>query len=314
MKTAYCEIGAFVGNPNHRPPNAKEIREYEQLIARHIHSVLFFWAWGEGAFPKTALKDIRYHDGYDTGINLHVTWEPWKRKGFNDNSYSLNSIIKCEHDLYISKFARDCRDWSDVIRLRFAHEMIHFNNPSTQGWYPWQDKPEEYVRAWKHIYGIFKNEKADNVEFVWAPLNYPDWFDVLEQYYPGKEYVDWLGIDGYNWGEDGKPAWPYDQNFSDLFYPMYHAFIDHPEIFGQKKIMISETASPKDNQFGGNKSTWIEDMFKRLKNEYSKIEAFYWFNAKKEKDWRVNSSPLSLAAFKNSIQDPYFTSHIIRNL
>ncbi|MBU1043608.1 MAG: hypothetical protein KJ915_04320 [Candidatus Omnitrophica bacterium] len=309
MQNKHCEIGAFVGNPNHRPPNAEEIRKYEHLTGRHLNSILFFWDWADGAFPMSDLHQVRYHDGYDTQISLHITWEPWERAGVDDKSYSLSSIIKGKHDKYIQQFASDCRDWNGIIRLRFAHEMIHFNNPNTSGWYPWQDKPFEYVQAWRHIHTIFKQEKADNVEFVWAPMNYPDWMDVVPLYYPGKEYVDWLAIDGYNWGEDGKPGWPYDQNFNDLFYPMYHTFIDHPEVFGNKKIMISEIATPKDNRFGGNKSIWIIDMFKCLKNQYSKIQAFYWFNAKKEKDWRVNSSPLSLAAFRKSLRDPYFTSH-----
>lgn len=309
MKTMHCEIGAFVGNPDQRPPSAEEIRNYEILTGRHLNSVLIFWAWSDGNLPIEDLEQIRYHDGYNTHLNLHITWEPWQRAGVDDTTYSLNSIINGKHDAYISQFARDCRKWKDIIRLRFAHEMIHFNNPETKGWYPWQDKPDEYIPAWKHVYNIFKNENAFNVEFVWAAMNYPTWLDVLKNYYPGKDYVDWLGIDGYNWGEDGKPGWPYDQNFPDLFYPLYHIFINNPNIFGQKKIMLSEIATPQDNQFGGNKSVWISDMFNYLKNEYSQIKAFYWFNTNKEKDWRVNSSPLSLEAFKQGISDPYFTSH-----
>lgn len=312
MKKAHCEIGAFVGNPNYRPPKAQEIREYEQLICRHLHTILIFWAWEDGNFPIVDLKDILYHDGYNTGIILHITWEPWQRGGVEDKFYSLESIIKAEHDDYITQFARDCRDWKDIIRLRFAHEMIHDNNPDTPGWYPWQDKPEEYTRAWRHVHEIFKKEKAENVEFVWAPLNYPVWLDAFEKYYPGPDYVEWLGIDGYNWGEDGQPGWPYNQNFMDLFYPIYHAFIDHPEIFGNKRIMLSEIATPKDNQFGGNKSAWILDMFERIKKDYTKIEAFYWFNAKKEKDWRINSTELSLASFREGLANKYFTSHHVK--
>jgi beta-mannanase len=312
VKTKQCEIGAFVGNPNQRPPNAKEIRAFEKLTNRHLHSLLFFWAWADGNLPLADLNQILYHDGYDTGISLHITWEPWQRQGFTDTSYSLDSIIQGQHDAYIRQFACDCRDWKNTIRLRFAHEMIHFNNPETTGWYPWQDKPAEYVQAWRHIHRIFKTENAHNVEFVWSPMNYPAWFEVLKNYYPGTDYVDWLAMDGYNWGEDGNPGWPYDQNFNDLFYPLYHAFVDNPDVFGRKRIMVSEIATPKDNQFGGNKSGWVMDMFKCLKNEYSRIEAFYWFNSNKEKDWRVNSSPLSLSAFKQCVSDPYFTSHPIQ--
>ncbi len=308
----HCEIGAYIGNPDRRPPNKKEIREYEAMTGRHIRSLLVFWSWSDGDFPLEKLKNCLYHDGYDTGIILHISWEPWQRKGPKDDSFSLSSICEKNHDAYIKRFARACRAWKKTIRLRFAHEMIHFNNPQTQGWYPWQDQPEKYVAAWKHVRSIFRQENAENVEFVWSPLNYPAWFDVMKNYYPGKSQVDWLGIDGYNWGEDGKPKWPYDQNFNDLFYPMYHIFIEHPEVFGKKRIMISEIATTKDNRFGGDKAAWIKDMFTQLKESYSRIEAFYWFNSKKEKDWRVNSSLKSLEAFKKALSDTYFTSHPLR--
>jgi len=313
VKKRHCEIGAFVGNPNYRPPTAVEIRRYERLIGRHLNSVLFFWSFSDGDFPVAILKEARFHDGYDTGINLHITWEPWQREGFGDSSFSLSSIIKGKHDAYIARFARGCRNWRDIIRIRFAHEMIHFNNPETAGWFPWQDNPDEYVRAWNRIYEIFKNEHADNAEFVWAPLNYPVWLDIMQYYYPGQDKVDWLGMDGYNWGEDGKPGWPYEQSFNDLFHPLYHAFVEHPEIFGKKRIMISEVATPKDNKFAGNKAAWCLDMFERIKNEYPQVEAFYWFHSDKEKDWRVNSSPASLQAFKKGVADPYFTSHAIKS-
>ena len=313
MKKGHCEIGAFVGNPNHCTPTADEIRSYEQLIGRHLNTVMFFWAWSDGDFPAPGLAQVRDHDGYDTEIITHITWEPWQRAGVFDNAYSLPSIIKGQHDAYISRFARNCRDWKETVRLRFAHEMIEDNNPETPGWYPWQDQPEDYVPAWNHVHNIFKQERADNVEFVWSPLNYPAWFDALKNYYPGPDKVDWLAIDGYNWGEDGVSGWPYDQNFADLFYPVYLEFVNHPEVFGDKKIMISEVGTPQDNPYGGNKFAWITDMLTKIKTEFTKVEAFYWFNAVKEKDWRLDSSPGTLEAFKKGISDPYFISHPIKN-
>jgi beta-mannanase len=190
--------------------------------------------------------------------------------------------------------------------------MIQDNNSSTPGWYPWQDRPAEYVQAFNHVRDVFKKEGANNIEFVWAPNSYPFDPEILAQYYPGKDSVDWLGIDGYNAGEDGNPGWPYWQNFDDIFYVMYHVFIEHPELFGDKKIMLAEFASVEGNQFDrGSKAEWIEQAFRRIQEEYPDIDAFYWFNKLKEGNWRVDSSPEALAAFQLAMQDPYFTSHPI---
>ena len=305
--SAQTEIGAFVGNPDHVAPTAAEVDGFENLIGREVSSVLVYWAWNDGDFPTADLNSgVRYHDGYDTQTVLHLTWEPWSRNGGDDASYSLSSIIDGTHDGYITQFAQDAAAWGDTIRLRFMHEMIQDNNPNTTGWYPWQDRPLEYVQAWNHVYNIFQTQGASNVEFVFAPNNFP--FDVatISQYFPGQNTVQWLGLDGYNAGEDGQPGWPYWQNFDDIFFNLYHAFVDNPQIFGDKRIMIAEFASA---EIGGSKEVWIDQAFQRMQSAYPEIVAFYWFNKLKESDWRVDSSPESLAAFEAMMQDAYFTSH-----
>ncbi len=309
-----CEIGAFVGNGDHRAPSASEIQNFENLAGRHVNSVLFYWSWNDGDFPAADLNSgIRYHDGYDTQTSLNLTWEPWSRSQTAD-PYPLQEISSGNHDNYITKFAQDCRDWQAPIRLRFAHEMIDDNNPDTPGWYPWQDRPAEYIQAWDHVYEIFQDEGADNVEFVWAPNHHSTDLGVLSSYYPGKDKVDWLGIDGYNWGYyDQQHPWGYWLTFDQVFEDIYNVMVDNPEIFGDdKKMMLGEFASAQLSAIvGKTKEDWINDAFSKIESQYSEIDAFYWFNIFKERDWRIDSSPESLLAFQQAIQDPYFTSHMV---
>ncbi|MCP4649469.1 MAG: PEP-CTERM sorting domain-containing protein [PVC group bacterium] len=310
---ASCDIGAFVGNDDHRAPYDYEVRDFENITGHHLDSVQLFWAWNDGSFPGADLDTgVRYHDGYNTQTSLQLTWEPWSRAGGTDASYTLPNIINGTYDSYITQFANDCYSWQAPIRLRFAHEMI---TPSgTDNWYPWQNNPTEYTQAWRHIYNIFEQESAsravDNVEFVWAPLGAIGNTTTLQQYYPGQEYVDWIGMGGHNAGEDGEPGWPYWQNFDDLFANVYNVVTQHPEIFGDKEMMIAEFSSA-DGDSPSDKATWIAQAFSRIKNNYTKISAFYWFNTVKEHDWRINSTPESLAAFQYFMEDEYFTSHVV---
>ncbi len=306
-----CEIGAFVGNQDGIPPSAVQVQSFENLAQRNVSSVLVYWAWGDGDFPAQQLTNgITYHDGYDTHTTLQLTWEPWSRYGPYDTTYSLDNIIAGKYDNYIKKFADDCSNWGDQIRLRFAHEMVQDDDSSTPGWYPWQDQPQAYVQAWDHVRNIFKQENANNVQFVWAPNNYPADPAILAKYYPGANNVDWLGMDGYNAGEDGQPGWPYWQNFYDIFSNLYSTFLNNPQLFGNKKLMIAEFASA-EGATPVNKAEWIQQAFDAIKNDFTKINAFYWFNVLKEADWRVDSSPESLAAFQQAMADPYFTSHVV---
>ena len=304
---AGCEIGAFIGSS---PPSASEVREFEDLIGQHVRSIMWYQAWDESSqpsFPTAACEDVRYHDGYDTHTVVHLTWEPW---------VDLSDIANGTYDSYLSSYAADCKKWGDPIRLRFAHEMIEDDNPYTGNpWYPWQDQPTAYVAAFRHVHDIFQAAGATNVEFVWCPGNWTSDVAVLQKYYPGPDYVDWLGTGGCNCGEDGEPGWPYWQWFDDIFYDIYHAFVDHPEVFGDKPVMIAELSSGEAGLFeqpGETKAAWIANACQRIKSpDYSRIKAFYWFHYRPQTgcDWRVNSSPESLAAFRACVSDPYFTSH-----
>jgi hypothetical protein len=121
-------------------------------------------------------------------------------------------------------------------------------------------------------------------------------------------------MDGYNWtNQDGQPGWPDWQWFDDIFYPIYHTFIDAPDIFGNKPIMIGEFASGEAGSHelpGQTKPAWINNTFERIRSsDYAQIQAFYWFHINKELDWRANSSPGSLSAFQAAISNSQFTSH-----
>ena len=41
---------------------------------------------------------------------------------------------------------------------------------------------------------------------------------------------------------------------------------------------------------------------------YPALKMYSWFNINKELDWRVNSTPAVLAAFRKMMSDPYFES------
>lgn len=290
---AECEIGAFLGE---NPPTKQTINEFEDMIGKDIAAVSFYQGMGPvypPYFPSSFLNEnVRYHDGYDTKTVIHVTFEPW---------VSLDDISRGIYDNYFRSYASQCKDWKDEIRFRFGHEMIHDDNPATDGWYPWQDKPTQYVEAFRHVHDIFEEVGADNVKFVWSPNWLPADFEILKKYYPGKEYVDWIGMDGYN----SAGLWNGWVSFDEIFSQLYQTIIQNSEFFGDKPIMLAEFACAE----GEEKDEWIEDAFQKIKEEYSKIKAFYWFNIDKERDWRINSSPEALAAFRAAMRDPYFTSH-----
>lgn len=136
---------------------------------------------------------------------------------------------------------------------------------------------------------IFRQEGGSNVRWVWCANVVFDGSTPPNQLYPGDEWVDWVAIDGYNWGNT--QSWSSWQSLADLFVPTHDEI---GRLIG-KPLMISEVSSTEK---GGNKANWISqgfltDMAKRL----PRVRAVVWFNENKEADGEVNSSAASLRAW-----------------
>ncbi|PKM78086.1 MAG: hypothetical protein CVU90_03415 [Firmicutes bacterium HGW-Firmicutes-15] len=153
---------------------------------------------------------------------------------------------------------------------------------------------------------MIKQEGASNVLFVWNPHDrtYPNFkWNSPELYYPGSEYVDWVGLTCYN---DGT-SYPYGiwRNFNDMYRPVYN---DYLLKYPRKPFMITEFSC---NEAGGDKTAWIKECLSSLKN-YPNIRIAVWFD-KIEGKWlyRIDSQPSSKEAFKQGIKDPYYLRNAI---
>ena len=99
------------------------------------------------------------------------------------------------YDFYIVPWARAAAEYKHPLFLRFAHEM---NDPYRYPWGPQNgNRPEDFVAAWKHVHLIFQKMGATNVLWVWSPHISMPWFEF---YYPGPEFVDWIGVGVLNYG------------------------------------------------------------------------------------------------------------------
>ncbi len=275
------------------PKNMGLIKQFEQQAGKKPAMIMWYQDWAQ-SFPKDdALAVINY------GAIPHIVWEPWYWN-LHDN-VKLKDIIAGKWDSYIRSWAKDIKAFNHPIFLRVAHEM------NMEG-YPWgvvnNDKnPEIYIKAFRHVVDIFKAEKASNAKFVWAPMNYSfpneSWNDWVKAY-PGNDYVDWIGFDGYNWGKT--QTWSDWQVFKYLFRDQVRKA---QKLWPTKPIMVAEFAS---SEKGGDKAAWIREIPQYLKTSMRAIDAIVWFDVKKETDWRINSSEKSLAAFKAIMKDPIFSS------
>lgn len=274
--------------------------QFEEIVGKKMTYTLWFQAWGDSDRHFIGDK-IRLASA--KGLTPVITWEPWKRDFQNSTAiqpeYSLNSIYTGKHDAYIRDWARGSRNTGVPIIIRFAHEQSTdpFAPPS---WYPWQGDPEGYKQAFRHIVGIFREEGATNVQFMWSGMWLEKWGS---NYYPGDDVVDYIGTTVLNHGTVPDIHWANFRSFDDYFGSQYKA----AEAWG-KPIVITELGSAEQ---GGNKPVWIYDMFTGLKIKYPLVTGVLMLEVHSDREWpainwSITSTPQTFEAFKIAVSDPYF--------
>ena len=253
---------------------AGSVEETNARIGRKPQVHLVFYAWRTDWSPG-ARSDLA------TGRIPLVNWEP--------AGIDFNKILDGSLDDTIRARAQGAKALGKPFFLDFAAEM--------NGDEAWSgNNPTLYVAAYRHIHDVFVAEGATNAVWAWCP-NVTDvggGNSRTMDYYPGDTYVDWTGVDGYNWGKRNG-GW---QSFEEVFAKIY------PLLAAKgKPILIGEMASA---EVGGNKAEWIDAIIPTLHTKYPMIKGLVWFDVNKERDWRINSSPATLEAFARAAQDPYF--------
>jgi hypothetical protein len=239
-----------------------------------IHLNYYDWSdnWASAQETRSDLADGR--------IPL-VNWEP--------NDINFNDIISGKLDSTINARADGAKALGQKFFLDFAAEMN-----GDEGW--GGHDPKKYIAAYQHIHDIFVKRGATNVVWAWCPnVTDSDGGPSTMSYYPGDAYVDWTGVDGYNWGtSDPDFDW---QSFAEVFGDIY------PKLAAKgKPIIIGEMAS---DEVGGSKAQWIDGIVPTLKTKFPLIKAFVWFDIDKERHWQINSSSSALAAYARMAKDPY---------
>lgn len=210
--------------------------------------------------------------------------------------YTTVDINNGMMDAYLNKIAKQLKSWQNgsEIWIRPLHEV----NGNWYGWCIGDSKVntnESYQQAFQRMVKIFRDNGANNVKFIYNVNN--DNVGTGASYmgaYPGDDYVDFVSMDGYNWGTT--KSWSSWKGFRQIFDKPYNALVA-----GSKRpVIIPEYAS---TEMGGNKAAWITDAKGQiLAKTYPMLVAAIWFNQNKETDWRIQSSDNSLLAAATIIQ------------
>ena len=300
------------------------IEDFEQMVGKHQAIIASSSYWGEQNFPIDNLNVIWRH-----GSLPLVFWSPWDKPYEEDrgpDKFSLNEIIAGKWDDYIDKWAAAARNFGHPVIVVFGVEM-------NGTWFPWSgsyyggaewDKqhnnwkgPEVFRTAYRHVVDRARARGATNIKWMFHTNNYSyplDTWNFAPAYYPGSDYVDWLGMSVYG------------QQYKDEPNPDIPSLVDWPyeemcRLDPKKPVMIAEWATgefPYDvNEPGMRKPEWIKQGLNLFRTRYPRIKAaVYWHERWQNLDQsysnlRVNSSVESLNTYREGVANPDWLGNLI---
>ena len=173
--------------------------------------------------------------------------------------------------------------------------------------------PATFVAMWQHVVNYFRAAGVTNVKWVWSPNvdGGTSGCDAagsttacMAPYYPGDNYVDYVGLDGYN----DASVW---QTPSQIFGAAYSEL----EGITSKPVIITETSSLEatrsQSRAGDSKAQWIGQLDTYLPT-LGNIAGVCWFNQVAlnngvETNFDVDTSAAALSAWeKDFVTNPEY--------
>lgn len=286
-------LGAYVLQDNRI---GYSMSEFNRLTGRKHASFFKYVGYGE-PFPSEWVQQVKAENAFP-----HIAWEPNK------------GLIEVKDDTYLREFASAAGEADVPIFLRFASEM-------NGTWTKYSGDPEQYIQTWRMVHQVFE-EEAPKTAMVWTVLNVPE--QPIQSYYPGDEYVDWVGVNIYNVKYHNgnlvqKAEFEDPLQLINYVYNLYSR---------TKPIQLSEygathyttTDGVKDNTFAAEK---IERLYKSLPKLYPRVKAVYYFDVnnlteynelRRINDYSITEEQQLLDVYKQAVAGPYYLSDIPQQL
>ncbi|MDD4802837.1 MAG: glycosyl hydrolase [Syntrophomonas sp.] len=246
------------------PQEMKNLQELEQKMEYDFPFILLYTKVKESYDSNYVGESLQR--AYENGKTVELTLQTTPTDA--DSHNMVYDILNGRYDDFLRAYAQDVADFDHPVLFRPFNEM----NGDWCVYSAYYTSRDTYLfrELYKYIYSIFEDAGADNVIWVWNPneKSFPDfkWNNEI-MYYPGSQYVDVVGLTGYNTGTyyNGE-KW---RSFTDIYLPLYQK-----SFLYNKPMMITEFAC---SSIGSSKEQWVEDMFNNI-GFYPHIKIAIWWD------------------------------------
>lgn len=302
-----------------------DLRSYEQAAGKSAAWVYFSHNWYEGRhFPLETATWIR-QAGSIPYIRLMLRSSA--EQNMEEPVYKLQSIIDGQFDSDLLLWCKAARDYALPLLVEYGTEV-------NGEWFSWNgiwngagqtddygdpaepDGPERFRHAYRHIIQICRDVDARNITWVFH-LNASDWPDedwnAFENYYPGDEWIDWIGLSNYGAQTPMDEYWVDFRDEIDAVYPRLEALAT------TKPIFIAEFGVAMNNPLG-DQAAWARAALTDItSSRWPRLIGFSWWNEWWQNDdepnhdttMRLQDNPQLAAVFQQLVgQNPLVLGRI----
>jgi hypothetical protein len=302
------------------PADSADPGAFEAAVGRQVSLLHTGQSWVRGHRPDgtyayqpfSAIQPLLERQ-WRRGTLVLVDWRPWDLENQTDPTFNLPAVLDGRHDAYLEAWASAAAAYAHPFLLKPWAEC-------NGGWYVYGEgvganQPGQIVAAWRHVHAIFTQAGASNV--TWCEC-----FNIMSAdpsqptarppaaLYPGDEYVDWLFMDGYNFGPPSYPWHSFEQVFRGVTAGsrLYQDTYAHLAALSERPIGIAEVGCPA----GPGRGDWIRDMFAAIPSRMPRLRALCWTDASfgPGDRWPISAPPddAAIAAFRAGLADPRYVA------
>lgn len=298
-------LGLYLeGEPPLRTPGRPPAYHRAADVFGKKHAFFLVYAhWGK-PFPLEDALAVQA-----AGAALQVSLEP---------PHTAGSLEAVQDGAWLAGWARAAGSLGIPVFLRFAPEM-------NGDWVPWHQDPDLYIEKWRLVTRVVR-QYAPNVAMVWTPYFVGDPATPMERYYPGDEYVDWVGINFYSdyYFNRSTPA-------ADV-PPFRHIEEVYRKFAGRKPIMIAEFGiANRDYRLGPaageDVTAWAEanirTFYASLPQLFPRVKAVVYWSVDQARtpnptgreilrsSYLLSEKTAVLDAYREAIRSPYYLSDVV---